>query len=158
LWVVVVGMAACGGGKRSVLLEDHGPAPDVDLVGLDGETVNLAQLRGEVVLVDLWATWCQPCRKQAEYLEEVYPEYEGRVRFYALDSGEDEQTVRDFVADSPFAYPVLLDPMDEMAVALDVMALPTMMIVDREGRIVFKEAGIAIPEELREELARAGVK
>ena len=133
---------------------DYGPLPAFDLPRLDGSRATPADFEGQVLVLDFWATWCGPCRKQAEELEEVFPEFEGQgVQFLAVDSGEDFETVERFVEKTPFSYPVLLDSMDELSIDLEVMALPTVVIVDRDGRVVFNEAGIATAEELRDEIS-----
>jgi peroxiredoxin len=131
--------------------------PAVTLARLSGGEVSLADYRGQVVLLDFWATWCTPCRAQAAILEPLYEEYRQRgVEFLAVDSGEEVETVRRFVERDPFPYPVLLDPDDSLGLALDVLALPTLVVVDKEGKIAYFNEGIADAQELRRELEKAG--
>jgi peroxiredoxin len=133
------------------------PAPPFRLAALGGGDIALSDYRGRVVLLDFWATWCNPCHEQARILAPLYGVVRSRgVEFLAIDSGEEAETVERFVAGSPFPYPVLLDPEDSLGLALGVVALPTLVIVDRDGRISYVKEGIADAEILRRELERAG--
>ncbi len=112
---------------------------------------------GEVVVVDFWATWCTPCRAQAEVLEALHAEWQDRgVRFLAVDVAEDRETVERFVADNPFPYPVLLDPADEISAKLGLVALPTLMVVNTEGEVTYLEAGLVGRKRLERLLREAG--
>ncbi len=140
------------GGKRNKY-----PAPDFRLASLDGGEIGPGDYAGEVVVVELWATWCGPCRLQAKFLEQLHAELEGQgVRFLAVSVGEQEATVREFVELTPFPYPVLLDPQDTLGQRYQVIGLPTLMIIDRQGSISFLEAGVSDVAKLRYELKAAG--
>lgn len=135
------------------------PAPEFRLATLDGRELGPQDFEGEVVLVEFWATWCVPCHAQAAVLKPLYEDYRGRgVEFLAVDLGEDEETVRRFVADNPFPYPVLLDPDDELSYELGVAALPTLMVIDRGGEVVYFRPGVLDDDEVRDLLARAGAE
>lgn len=128
-----------------------GPAPAFELMTLEDGTLSLDQLAGKVVLVDFWATWCQPCHIQSAILKELYPEVQPRgVEFVAISVGEDRTTVEAFVNDRPFPYPVALDPDASYADSVGIYGFPTLMIVDREGQMAFLQAGITRAEALRE--------
>ena len=132
------------------------PAPDFRLASLDGAMLGPPDYLGDVVLVEFWATWCGPCRKQAEYLEELHEEFDGKgVHFLAVDVGEEPETVRRFAESNPFPYPVLLDPEDTVSPRFGVMGLPTVMIVDRQGSISFKETGVTDARTLRQAILAA---
>jgi thiol-disulfide isomerase/thioredoxin len=130
---------------------------DFQLPTLDGRRLGPPDLPGRVVVVDFWASWCAPCHLQTAILEKLRPQYAPHgVEFLAVNSGEDEATVRQFVADKPFDFPVLLDPGEKVSARLGVMALPSLMIVDREGDVVYFRAGIVPERRLRELLQQAG--
>ncbi len=134
------------------------PAPDFRLASLDGGMVGPPDFAGDVVLVEFWATWCGPCRLQAKFLEELHRELDGKgVHFLALDSGEDEATVREFVARNPFPYPVLLDPDSSLSSRYQIYGLPTVMVVNRQGDISFMETGVSDVATLRRALTAAGL-
>jgi len=157
--VLLLLMLACRGGSTG---GDHlgavgEPAPAFRLAALGGGEVDLSDYRGRVVLLDFWATWCKPCHEQARILAPLYEVLRGEgVEFLAIDSGEDAETVQRYVAKNPFPYPVLLDPEDSVGLGLGVVALPTVVIVDTEGRVTYANEGIADAETLRRELERVG--
>jgi thiol-disulfide isomerase/thioredoxin len=133
-------------------------APTIAPSDLAGRTVALSDFRGRVVLVDFWATWCGPCHLQRQILEPLYREYRSKgAEFLAVSVGEDADTVKQFVAGQPFAYPVLIDPADELSPRLGISALPTLLVVDRDGKVSYFEAGVADAETLRRVFTDAGV-
>lgn len=133
------------------------PAPDFDLPDLDGGRVRLADYSGRVVLIDFWATWCGPCRLQAQILEELYKEVQGpSVEFLAISLGEPDDIVREFVEKSPFPYPVAIDTEEVLGVSLQVYALPTVMVIDTQGRITYLRPGLSDAETLRQVLIESG--
>jgi thiol-disulfide isomerase/thioredoxin len=127
-----------------------------ELPSLDGRRLGPASFSGDVVVVDFWATWCAPCHIQADILEALHREYGERgIRFLAVNVGEEEGTVRSFVADRPFPYPVLLDEKEAVSTRLGVAALPSLMIVDRAGAVSYFRPGIVQEKRLRELLEQA---
>lgn len=156
--LVLTAALGCGAGaETSAASVERRPVPEFRLATLDGGEVTRSDYAGKVLLLDFWATWCTPCRAQARILEAVYEDVQGDgVEFLAVDSGEDPELVREFAAGSPFPYPVVLDADEALSLELDVIILPTVVIVDREGRISYLREGIADGATLREELQRAG--
>ncbi len=133
------------------------PSPDFRLASLDGEAIGPLDFSGDVVIVELWATWCGPCRLQAKFLEELHRELEGKgVHFLAVSIGEDEATVREYVERRPFPYPVLLDPEDTIGRRFEIYGLPTVMVIDRQGVVSFLETGVSDTARLRQALRTAG--
>jgi len=150
---------ACGpgpGGESPGAVAIGDPAPAFRLAALDAPELGPQDFAGDVVLLEFWATWCIPCHAQADVLERVYPEYRERgFAFLAIDLGEDEETVRRFVAANPFPYPVLLDPDDELSWELGIHALPTLMVIDRANAVSFFHTGVVDEDELRRVLDKA---
>jgi thiol-disulfide isomerase/thioredoxin len=133
------------------------PRTDFRLKTLDGRTLGPKDFRGQVVVVDFWATWCGPCHLQAQILEPVYRDFKGRgVQFLAANVGEEPDLVKKFLKDKPFPYPVLLDPEDNLSADLGIVALPTLLVVDKKGKVTYFQAGIADGDTLRQILKKAG--
>ena len=132
-------------------------APDFERASLDGEQLSLRQFVGRPIVVDFWATWCAPCHIQARVLEPLVAEYRDRVTFLSVSMGEDPETVRKFFGAKRPPYPVLLDPTDSLSMRLGIHALPTMLVVGSDGKIVYFDAGIADEPTLRQALVAAGV-
>ena len=127
------------------------PAPDFEAIALDGgETVSLADFRGSAVLVNLWATWCGPCRFETPYLESVYEEYQDRglkIAGVSVDSRASLDAVEQFLADNGVTYDILLDP--DM-VSTDVFAaigLPASFLIDADGVILFDRLGPILEDD-----------
>ncbi len=135
------------------------PAPEFRLASLDGAEISPQDFAGEVVLIDFWATWCGPCHAQADILKQLHEEFSAKdVRFLAISLGEPEEIVREFVADRPYPYPVLIDPEDQLSLDLGIYVLPTIMVIDREGAVAFLRPGVSTAETLRRVLYEAGVE
>lgn len=133
------------------------PLPEFRLASLAGGELGSKELAGKVVVYDFWATWCGPCHLQAEILHEMYPEHRGGdVEFVAISVGEPEQIVREFLEEKPYPYPVLVDPEDSMSTRLRILGLPTLIVADREGRVVFRSTGISDRRTIEKALERAG--
>ena len=148
-------LVSCGGlpGGGAVSSE-LGDLAEVEFTSVSGDPVRLADFVGQVVIVDFWATWCSPCRLQADILHELHQELEGReVQFLAVSLGEPEDIVRDFAERNPFPYPVLMDPKEILGQALDIYALPTVMVLNPSGGISFLRPGVSNSETLKRALA-----
>ena len=134
-----------------------GTPADFQLASVDGRKLGPKSFPGQVVVVDFWATWCLPCRLQAEILEPVYRDLKGRgVQFLAANVGETPDEVKKFLKEKPFPYPVLLDPDQVVATKMGVFGLPTLMVVDKKGKISYLQTGIADGDTLRALIKKAG--
>jgi thiol-disulfide isomerase/thioredoxin len=120
------------------------PAPALKLKGLDGKTHDLAQLRGRVVLVNYWATWCPPCRREMPSMERLTQALRGEpFVVLAVDVGEDAETIETFASqlETEPTFPILLDSRSHAMQAWKVAGLPTTFLVDKQGRIVASAIG-----------------
>ena len=125
---------------------------------IDGRQLGPGDFKGKVVVADFWATWCGPCYLQADILHRLHAQYPKKdVQFLAIDVGEDEKTVRAFLAERPIPYPVLLDEEQRVSGDLNVVGFPTLLIVDKKGEVSYLRTGIVPDKRLRELLAQAGV-
>jgi cytochrome c-type biogenesis protein len=120
------------------------PAPAYQARTLDGDSVTLAELRGEVVLLNVWATWCVPCRQEIPELQALYEEHADRglrVVGVTVDSRSAEEQVQRFIQDFGMTYEVWVDP-DQTAVStFEAIGVPLTVLVDRDGRIVWRHLG-----------------
>lgn len=135
-----------------------GSKPEFRLKTLDGRVLGPKDFKGKVVVVDFWATWCGPCHVQARILEPIHRDYKARgVQFLAANVGEDEKTVKRFVENKPFPYPVLMDSDSAVSNQLGVYALPTLLVIDKKGKVSFVQPGLTDADTLKKALKAAGV-
>jgi thiol-disulfide isomerase/thioredoxin len=134
LWLVLVTLAPLGGDMAVREL------PDINLENLDGEAVNLQSLRGERVVVNLWATWCPPCLREMPLLAEA--DSRDGVTVVVVNQGEDLLQVVRYLDEQTlaFRYP-LLDPGQEMMRIMESPGLPTTVLFNPEGRAVERHVG-----------------
>jgi thiol-disulfide isomerase/thioredoxin len=134
------------------------PAPDFTLSTLTGTSVKLSSLRGKVVVLDFWATWCGPCRRWMPIVARLEKELRGRnVRFYAVNERDERAKVEAFLKSTGVTVPVLLDPEGRAGVAYDASSIPLTVIVGRDGKVADALVGLHPEEDLRAALKRAGV-
>ena len=134
-------------------------APAFQLKSLTGETFNLSSLKGKVVLLDFWATWCGPCRKEMPTMEKIHQELKGDgLVVLGLDVGEDRETVEKFLKTEKVSYPIALTVGSDVVRSFEVSAYPTYVLIDREGNIAAVQVGSAGEGALRQVLAKGGFK
>lgn len=126
-------------------------APDFDLELLRGGTLSLKELRGKVVMVDFWASWCPPCRQEAPDLARVYLEYQDKgVEFVGVSIWDDPGAAKDYLEEFQVSYPNGVDPQGTRAIAYGVRGIPEKFFVSPDGTIVKKFIGPTKAEDLRE--------
>lgn len=131
-----------------VEFEDLGPAPPIEMTDLDGRTIRLADFRGQVVVVNVWATWCPPCRVETPGFVDLQAEFAGEVQFLGLSLDDSEAEVRDFAEKMGINYPLLVGP-NRAGSGYHVPVLPTTILVDRDGRVRFRHEGLLLAHALR---------
>lgn len=118
------------------------PAPDFSLPARAGGDVSLASLRGQVVLVNFWATWCGPCRKEMPLLEQIYQRYKGLgFTLLAVNVEEDSGGADQWLKATPVSFPVLFDRDNRVSKLYQVTAMPSTVIIDRKGQVRFVHYG-----------------
>ncbi len=117
------------------------PTPALRLESLDGEDWNLARLRGKVVVVNFWASWCGPCVEELPVLNALARQDSGKVAVVGVNYKEALDSIERFSKDHPFAYPVLRDRSGDMFKQWTAGVMPTTILVDRQGRARWRSAG-----------------
>lgn len=145
---------------------DKGRTPALALADLEGRAVNLAALRGRVVVLNFWATWCEPCRAEMPSLDRLRDKLEDQpLAVYAVNYGESRERAAGFVAKERVATPVLLDPEKKAASEWKVGGLPMTFLIDARGRVRYwtfgerdwsRGEGLRLVEALLKEAGRAG--
>lgn len=137
-------LGACGGPEGGSGPVVGRAAPEYVATTLEGDTVALSSLRGEVVLLNLWATWCAPCRYETPFLQALYEERrdEGfRIVGVSMDTGDARRQVEEFVGEYGVTYTILLDPQMRGMDAWQVLGLPATFLIDREGTLRWMRFG-----------------
>ena len=117
-------------------------APDFVLKSSAGENLRLSEHRGDVVMINFWATWCGPCRQEMPLLDDLYNRYE-RVGFTLLGVNIDDDSRRamQMIEELGVSFPVLFDERKEVSQLYDVQAMPVTVLVDREGNVRYVHHG-----------------
>lgn len=124
------------------LLPDKKPAPALLLTDMEGVKHDIRDYRGRPVIINFWATWCPPCRRELPSMNRAWKKIKNEgIVMLAVDVGEDEDTVFTFMADYPIDFTVLLDSSGDISARWPLLALPTTFVLDREGRLVYQAIG-----------------
>ncbi|MCX4539839.1 TlpA disulfide reductase family protein [Streptomyces sp. NBC_01565] len=150
-------------GPQAVVIaaQERRDAPELSGADLRGGRAGLAPLRGRVVVLNVWGSWCGPCRTEAAGLEAVHRETEGQgVRFLGINTRDrDREAARAFEERYELTYPSLHDPRGDLLLrfpegTLNPQAVPSTLLLDRRGRVAASIAGPVTPAELRPLIAR----
>ncbi len=119
-------------------------APDFELQSLDGDTISLSGLRGSPVMLNFWASWCDACRYEMPFIQEVYEGWTGKqpsVVILAINIEESPSLVRQFMQDNNLSFTVLLDTEASVALMYDVTGIPVTFFIDKDGIIQERHLG-----------------
>jgi peroxiredoxin len=135
-----------GGGAAAVeqKIEVGQPAPAYAAVSMAGDSVSLGALRGKVVLLNVWATWCGPCRKEIPELRAIHAAYRDRgleLVGVSVDANGTEEAIRAFVTEFRMDYPVWHDPDERVSSTFRMAGVPATFLIDRKGVLRWKTTG-----------------
>lgn len=117
-------------------------APDFTLKNDQGENVRLAEQRGKVVMINFWASWCTPCRKEMPLLDELHERYKSAgFTLFGINVEQNTEAAKAFLEDVGVTFPILYDPKSEVSRAYQVKAMPTTVMVDRDGEVRYVNRG-----------------
>jgi len=132
---------------------------DFTLIDLQGTKWTRKNLKGRVVLVNFWATWCGPCRKEMPDLEALYQQFKGQgLVVLAIDDDENESKVRPFIAEQKYTFPILLDEGGKTCAQFRVVGIPKSLVYDRNGKLVAQAMDMRTRKQFLEMLALAGIE
>lgn len=133
LGLIVAGSAVGG---------DNPPAPDFTLTDANGQSVTLSDLRGQVIMINFWASWCGPCRQEMPLLEQIHQRYEP-LGFTLLGVNVEKNPAdgQAFLKERPVSFPVLYDPENDISKLYDVVAMPSTVLIDRQGNVRYLHHG-----------------
>ena len=121
---------------------DDQPAPDFTLEDAQGQAVTLSELRGQVVMINFWASWCGPCRQEMPLLEQIHQRYEPLgFKLIGVNVEENPADGQAFLKERPVSFPVLYDPENGLSKLFDVVAMPSTVLIDRQGNIRYLHHG-----------------
>ena len=124
------------------------PVPAYSTLALGGDSVSLAGLRGKVVLLNVWATWCHPCRDEIPELESLYQKHKARgfeIIGVSVDAGNDDAEIRDFMREYKMTYAVWRDPDERVSARFLLVGVPATFLIDRQGVLRWRTPGPILP-------------
>ena len=140
--LLAIAPALCAGAEPLHRVQGNPAAADFNLKDLDGKVYRLSDLRGRVVIVNFWATWCPPCRFELPSMEKAYQILKKEdVVILGINVGEDADTIFSFTADYPVSFPLLLDKDALVIKQYPVIGLPTSYIINPQGQLVYRVIG-----------------
>lgn len=131
---------------------------DFTLTDLTGQTWTLKKLSGKVVMVNFWATWCPPCRKEMPDLNALYNQFKKQGLVILALSDEERKTVEPFIQEKRYAYPILPDPGGKVAKDFGVDGIPKTFVYDRTGKMVAQSIDMRTRGQFLAMLAEAGIQ
>ena len=153
--IVLMGLLVTGMGKSAAEGPARQPAADFQLTDLNGKPLSLSALKGKVVLLDFWATWCPPCRMELPHFQELYAAYQGKgLEMVGLSVSEKADTVKAFVQQNNLTYPIAIDtPQIEQSYG-GIRGIPTTFLIDKQGQIAKKYIGYQDKSVFEQEIQR----
>jgi cytochrome c-type biogenesis protein len=148
-------LACTSGGEKgsaasSGRVEIGAPAPSYVATSLDGDSVSLAAQRGQVVLLNIWATWCHPCRTEIPELRAIHARYRDRglqLVGVSVDADGSDGAIRSFMRDYEMTFPIWRDPDERISTAFLAVGVPATFLIDKQGVLRWRRTGPIAPND-----------
>ena len=138
--VVTVAMMLVAG--QASASSEPSPAPDFTLKSRSGDNIKLSELRGQVVMINFWASWCGPCRQEMPILDQLYQRYEPMgFTLLGVNVEEDSAAANKVLKEIPVTFPVLYDSKNQVSESYQVRAMPSTFLIDRDGKVRYLHKG-----------------
>lgn len=135
-------LAAAAGKQTLPALAKPIPAPDFNLQGEDGKWYKLSDMRGKVVVINFWATWCPPCRYEMPALERLWKKVKNKnIIILGLNVGEDADTIFEFTGTYPMSFPIPMDIDGKVIEQYPIKGLPTTYVINPQGMVTHRAVG-----------------
>ena len=127
--------------KPGMPIKEGVAAPDFTGELMDGTSITLSELQGKPVIINFWATWCGPCVKEMPAFERLKDDFGDKIGIIAVNCGDDAETVKDFVEENGYTFPVVLDEEYSISMLYPTNSIPYTVVVDAEGRVTHISTG-----------------
>jgi peroxiredoxin len=148
-WLLIGALAGCAGSADSPSRVEVGlEAPPYAARNLQGDSVSLALLRGKPVLLNVWATWCLPCKEEIPYLQTLHGKHSAQglqIIGVSIDARGDEPKIENFARDFQMTYPIWRDPDERVNARFLAIGVPSTYLIDRDGVLRWKHLGTLRP-------------
>ena len=140
--VLVVAAMLFAAGQIQAASTAAGPAPDFTLKSNSGKNIKLSELRGQVVMINFWASWCGPCRQEMPLLDQLYQRYQPMgFTLLGVNVEEDSSAADKILKEIPVSFPVLYDNKSKVSESYQVQAMPSTFLIDRDGKLRYLHKG-----------------
>ena len=128
--------------------DGSGPAPDFNLGARGGKNLALSELKGQVVMINFWATWCGPCRQEMPLLEQMYRKYRPMgFTMLGVNVEPDPSGAEDWLKETPVSFPILFDRENRVSKLYNVSGMPSSVLIDRKGNVRYLHRGYKSGDE-----------
>jgi peroxiredoxin len=149
LWLSVMTFTGVNTSRPAAIEPGETPEMDFSVKDLSGASVSLRSLRGHVVLVNFWATWCSPCKEEMPLLQAYYDQHKGNgFVLVGINVSDDVEDAKAFIEQQGYTFPIWSDPPGNVLIQLRINGLPASLVVDADGRLVKRWVGPLAQEDL----------
>ena len=153
--IAVLALSGCGARADTAATPDGRvaiglPVPAYATLSLDGDSVSLAKERGKVVLLNVWATWCHPCRREIPELRALHAQYAARglnLVGVSVDADGTEESIRDFIKEFEMTFPIWRDADERITSSFQTIGVPATFLIDRKGVLRWRKTGPIAPKD-----------